>query len=150
MLFARTLSTGFLALLLLSLPAAAYETVQVTGRRHHQGKLTYQGEIATKKIVVTKDNEVCGAIREEPLIVVGPDKGCRTRSSTSRTFQKGKAPQPAAKKPEISNHKCQFEPHVQAVRWDRSSSSTPTPSCTTRTASSASRPSSTKRCRRRG
>jgi hypothetical protein len=115
--FARSIPT-ILALLvpaLLSLPARAYETVQVTDGGTIKGKLTYQGEIATKKIVVTKDNEVCGAIREEPLIVVGPDKGVQDAIVYLKDVQKGKAPQPAAKKPEISNHKCQFEPHVQAV-----------------------------------
>jgi hypothetical protein len=99
--FARTLSTGFLALLLLSLPASAYEAVQVTDGGTIKGKLTYQGEIATKKIVVTKDNEVCGAIREEPLIVVGPDKGVQDAIVYLKDVQKGKA--------------IQFEPHVQAV-----------------------------------
>jgi hypothetical protein len=115
--FARSIST-ILALLvpaLLSLPARAYETVQVTDGGTIKGKLTYQGEIATKKIVVTKDNEVCGAIREEPLIVVGPDKGVQDAIVYLKDVQKGKAIQAPAKKPEIENLKCQFEPHVQAV-----------------------------------
>jgi len=113
--FARSISTLFLALLLLSLPASAYEAVQVTDGGTIKGKLTYQGEIATKKIVVTKDNEVCGAIREEPLIVVGPDKGVQDAIVYLKDVQKGKAIEQPAKKPEIDNHKCQFEPHVQAV-----------------------------------
>ena len=89
--FARSISTLFLALLLLSIPASAYEAVQVTDGGTIQGKLTYQGEIATKKIVVTKDNEVCGAIREEPLIVVGPDKGVQDAIVYLKDVQKGKA-----------------------------------------------------------
>jgi hypothetical protein len=118
MLFARKISTLFLALLatpLLSLPAAAYEAVQVTDGGTIKGKLVYQGEIATKKIIPTKDNEVCGAIREEPLIVVGPDKGVQDAVVYLKEIQKGKALQKPAKNPEINNIKCQFEPHVQAV-----------------------------------
>ncbi len=104
-----------LASVLCPVPAPAYEAVQVTDGGTIKGKLTYQGEIATKKIIVTKDNEVCGAIREEPLIVVGPDKGVQDAIVYLKDVQKGKAIQQPANKPEIDNHKCQFEPHVQAV-----------------------------------
>jgi Polysaccharide lyase family 4, domain II len=118
MLLARKISTLFVAVLglaLLSLPAAAYEAVQVTDGGTIKGKLVYQGEIATKKIIPTKDNEVCGAIREDPLIVVGPDKGVQDAVVYLKEVQKGAALQKPAKTPEINNHKCQFEPHVQAI-----------------------------------
>jgi polysaccharide lyase family 4-like protein len=117
MLFARNISTLSLAILaLLSLPsAAAYEAVQVTDGGIIKGKVLYQGQIATKKILPTKDSEVCGEMREEPLIVVGPDKGVQDVVVYLKDVQKGKEPGKPAKKPEINNHKCQFEPHVQAV-----------------------------------
>jgi hypothetical protein len=111
--FVRSVSTLLLAVV--SLPAAAYEAVQVTDGGTVKGKLIYQGEVATKKIIPTKDNEVCGAIREDPLILVGPDKGVQDAIVYLKDVQKGKAPGKPAKPPEINNHNCQFEPHVQAV-----------------------------------
>ena len=111
--FARSVSTLLLAVV--SLPAAAYEAVQVTDGGTVKGKLIYQGEVATKKIIPTKDNEVCGAIREDPLILVGPDKGVQDAIVYLKDVQKGKALGKPAKPPEINNHNCQFEPHVQAA-----------------------------------
>jgi hypothetical protein len=119
MLFARNISTLFIAVLaplLLPLPAAAaYEEVQVTDGGTIKGKVVYQGAPATKKIIPTKDSEVCGAMREEPLIVVGPDKGVQDTVVYLKDVQKGKAAGKPAKKPEINNLNCNFEPHVQAV-----------------------------------
>jgi len=100
---------------LLALPAAAYEAVQVSDGGSIKGKVLYQGEIATKKIIPTKDAETCGAMREEPLIVVGSDKGVQDAVVYLKEVQKGAALPNPAKKPEINNHNCQFEPHVQAI-----------------------------------
>ena len=100
---------------LLALPAAAYEAVQVSDGGSIKGKVLYQGEIATKKIIPTKDAETCGAMREEPLIVVGSDKGVQDAVVYLKEVQKGAALPNPAKKPEINNHNCQFEPHVVAI-----------------------------------
>jgi len=100
---------------LVALPAAAYEAVQVSDGGSIKGKVLYQGEIATKKIIPTKDAETCGAMREEPLIVVGSDKGVQDAVVYLKEVQKGAALANPAKKPEINNHNCQFEPHVQAI-----------------------------------
>jgi len=105
----------FLALALLSLPSAGYEAAQVADGGTIKGKVVYQGEIATRKVIPTKDAEVCGGIREEPLIVVGPDKGVQDALVYLKDVQKGKAPVKPAKAPEVNNHNCQFEPHVQAL-----------------------------------
>ncbi len=104
-----------LASVLCPVPAPAYEAVQVTDGGTIKGKVLYQGEIATKKIIPTKDSEVCGDIREDPLIVVGPDKGVQDVIVYLKDVQKGNPLAKPAKKPEINNHKCQFEPHVQGV-----------------------------------
>jgi Polysaccharide lyase family 4, domain II len=118
MLFARGISPLFLVALtptLLSLPAAAYEAVQVTEGGTINGKVVYQGDIATRKIVPTKDMETCGGIREEPLIVVGTDKGVQGAVVYLKDVQKGKAIAKPPKNPEINNLNCQFDPHVQAA-----------------------------------
>jgi polysaccharide lyase family 4-like protein len=116
--FRRSISPLFLAALiptLLSLPAAAYEAVQVTEGGTVNGKVLYQGDITTRKIVPTKDMETCGGIREEPLIVVGSDKGVQGAVVYLKDVQKGKAIAKPPKNPEINNLNCQFDPHVQAA-----------------------------------
>jgi len=98
-----------------SMPASAYEAGQVTDGGTIRGKVVYQGEVGTRKIVPTKDPEVCGGIREEPLIVVGPDKGVQDVVVFLKDIQKGKALAKPAADPVINNHNCNFEPHVQAI-----------------------------------
>jgi polysaccharide lyase family 4-like protein len=117
MLFSRSISPMFLTALttLLSLPATAYEAVQVTEGGTINGKVVYQGEITTRKIVPTKDMETCGGIREDPLIVVGTDKGVQGAVVYLKDIQKGKGLAKPPKNPEINNLNCQFDPHVQAV-----------------------------------
>ncbi len=115
---ARRVITRFAAVLapaLVSVPAAAYQAVQVTDGGTIKGRVVYQGEIATKKVVPTKDREVCGEIRDDPLIVVGPDKGVQDAVVYLKDIQKGKAAPKPARSPQIDNVKCRFVPHVQAV-----------------------------------
>jgi len=107
--------TVMLVALLVALPAAAYEAGQVTDGGTIKGKVVYQGEVGTRKVVPTKDPEVCGGIREEPLILVGPDKGVQDVVVYLKDIQKGKPLAKAAAEPAINNHKCNFEPHVQAI-----------------------------------
>ena len=67
-----------------------------------------------KKIIPSKDQATCGEMREEPEIVVGPDKGVQDAVVYLKDVAKGKALEKPAKKPELVNHKCTFVPHVQA------------------------------------
>jgi hypothetical protein len=96
------------------LRAAAYEVVTVSDGGTIKGKVTYQGSVPTRKIIPTKDQETCGATREEPEIVVGADKGVQDAVVYLKGVEKGKALEKPAKKPEIVNLKCNFVPHVQA------------------------------------
>src|SRR5438874_12217176 len=98
-----------------SMPASAYEAGQVTDGGTDKGKVVYQGEVGTRKVVPTKDPEVCGGIREEPLILVGPDKGVQDVVVHLKDIQKGKPLAKAAAEPAINNHKCNFEPLVPAI-----------------------------------
>ena len=58
----------------------------------------------TRKIIPNKDVEVCGGIREEPLIEVGPDKGVKNAVVYLVDVAKGKAwPAEPSKPPELDN-----------------------------------------------
>jgi hypothetical protein len=103
------------AVIAVPLHAAAYEVVPVADGGTIKGKVIYQGSVPTKKIVPTKDQATCGQVRDEPEIVVGPDKGVKDAVVYLKGVQKGKALEKPAQKPTIDNVKCNFEPHVQAV-----------------------------------
>lgn len=95
-------------------PAFAYDEAPVTSGGTIKGKVTYTGSIPTRKVIPTKDQQVCGGIRDEPLIIRGPGNGVRHAVAYLKNVDKGKKwnrPQKA----EIVNTKCQFEPHMQAL-----------------------------------
>lgn len=94
---------------------SAYETIDVKDGGTIAGKVVYRGEIGSKKIIPTKDREVCGEIREEPLVVVGTDKGVLDAVVYLKDVARGKALAKPAQKPQIDNVDCQFVPHVQGV-----------------------------------
>jgi plastocyanin len=94
----------------------AYEVVPVAGGGKIEGKVVFRSDVPTKKIIVTKDREVCGGVRDEPVMLVGPDKGVQDVVVYLKEVQKGKAWGPPAKAPAIDNVKCRFEPTVQVIR----------------------------------
>ena len=99
------------------MPAFAYDAGTVTGGGTIEGKVVFNGAVPTRKIIPNKDVEVCGGIREEPLIEVGPDKGVQNAVVYLVDVAKGKAwPADSSKTPELDNRKCRFEPDVQVIR----------------------------------
>jgi hypothetical protein len=100
---------------MVAMPALAYEAGTVTGGGTIEGKVVYNGPVPTRKIIPNKDVEVCGGIRDEPLVEVGPDKGVKDAAVYLVDVAKGKAWPPASKPPELDNIKCRFEPEVQVI-----------------------------------
>ena len=99
--------------------AAEYEAGAVQNGGTIKGKVVFRGNVPTKTVLPTKDKEVCGGPRKEPLVVAGPGGETKDVVVHLKEVAKGKAwPAGAgqAKKPEINNRKCIFEPHVQVVR----------------------------------
>lgn len=96
-------------------PALAYEVGTVSGGGTIEGTIVFNGTPGTRKIVPTKDVEICGEPREEALIEVGPDKGVKDAVVYLVGVNSGKAWPPAGKKPELNNQKCRFEPSVQVI-----------------------------------
>ena len=103
-------------LTLLGAAALSYDVVTVAGGGAIEGKVVFQGAVPVKKIIPTKDKEVCGAPRNEPQIHVGPDKGVQDAVVYLKAVAKGKAWGKQDKTPELDNEKCRFEPAVQVIR----------------------------------
>ncbi len=95
--------------------ARAYEEMQVTNGGTIKGKVVYNGVVPVRKIIPTKDQEVCGGIRDEQQVIVGPDSGVTNAIVYLKEVQKGKRWDKPKKTPVLNNHKCNFEPHVQVI-----------------------------------
>jgi hypothetical protein len=98
-------------------PASPYEAVSVADGGSIKGKVIFNGAPPPRrKIVPTKDREVCGSgVREVDLITVGPDKGVDEAIVYLKKVEKGKPWPKPARPPEIDNVKCDFRPHVQVM-----------------------------------
>jgi hypothetical protein len=98
-------------------PAFGYDEATVTGGGSVEGQIVYKGPVQTRKIIPNKDVEVCGGIRDEPLIQVGPNQAVENAVVYLADVAKGKAwPAETSKPAELDNLKCRFVPEVQVIR----------------------------------
>lgn len=100
-------------------PAQAYEEGSVDNGGTIEGKLTYQGRVPMRTIIPTKDEDVCGGMREVPKIRLSDDGGVQDAVVYLAGIEKGKswsADADQAETPAIDNVECRFEPHVQVIR----------------------------------
>jgi len=67
-----------------------------------------------KKIVITKDVEVCGKERNSEALILGSGKGIANAVVTVKGVV-GKKLEPAAKNMEFVTQKCVFQPHVMLI-----------------------------------
>lgn len=102
--------------MVLAVTALAYEETVVADGGSISGKVLYNGSIPTKKVIPTKDGEVCGGIRDQALINVGPDKGVEGAVAYLKGVTAGKAWPEPEKTPVLDQAKCKFTPHVQVIR----------------------------------
>jgi hypothetical protein len=102
--------------LLISSGAWAYEGGAVSSGGTIKGKVTYAGSVPMRKIIPTKDQEVCGGIRDVPQVIVGPDNGVADAIVYIKNVQKGKQWDKPKKTPTLNNHNCNFEPHIQVMQ----------------------------------
>ena len=93
----------------------AYEEGSVSGGGTIKGKVTFKGEVPMRKIIPTKDMEVCGGIREDPQIILGPGGGVEDAIVYLKDVQKGKKWIKPAKTPVLNNKDCRFHPPVQVI-----------------------------------
>jgi hypothetical protein len=96
---------------------AAYETVAVADGGTVRGKVLFPGAPPPKKkIIPTKDREVCGSgVREVDLIVLGPDQAVQEAVVYLKNVPRGKGWDKSPAVPHIDNVKCDFKPHVQVI-----------------------------------
>jgi hypothetical protein len=95
--------------------AQAYDVSPVSGGGSIEGTVFYRGNVPMKKILPTKDVEVCGAPREDPMIRVGADQAVESAVVYLVDVAAGKDwPAPGAT-PKLDNVKCRFEPEVQVI-----------------------------------
>ena len=100
--------------------AAKYQEEEVSGGGAIQGKVVYHGPVKTRTVLPTKDKNVCGGIRKEPLVVVGEDGAVRDSVVFLKDVAAGKPwPEATAARPVLDQEKCRFEPHVQVARRGR-------------------------------
>lgn len=104
------------AILLATPPAYAYEVVAVGNGAAIEGKVIFKGAVPVRKIIPTKDREVCGAPRDEPEVLVGPGDAVQDAVVYLKAVAKGKAWGKPDKTPVLDNRDCRFEPAVQVVR----------------------------------
>lgn len=114
--FAPTVALVALSFLSIQPDAVAYTEAAVSGGGSITGKIVFNGAVPTKKIIPTKDTEVCGGPREDALIQVGPDKGVQYAVVQLVDVATGKAWPAAAKPPELDQVKCVFAPNIQVIR----------------------------------
>ncbi len=94
----------------------AYQATTVADGGTIKGKVVFQGAPPPMKTIIpTKDQEVCGGIREEPQIILSEDQGLQDAVAYLKEVESGKAWEQSAQTPELTNRKCNFVPHVQVV-----------------------------------
>jgi hypothetical protein len=96
--------------------AFSYDVVTVAGGGKIEGKVVYQGSVPVRKIIPTKDKDICGGPRDEPQVLVGADKGVQDAVIYLKEVAKGKAWGKLDKTPVLDNKHCQFDPSVQVIR----------------------------------
>src|SRR5262249_44111718 len=94
----------------------AYQEGPVSGGGSIAGKIAFDGTPPTRKVIPTKDVDVCGRPYDETLIQVGPDNGVQNAVVYLVDVAKGKAWPAQAQPAHIDNVKCKFDPNVQVVR----------------------------------
>jgi plastocyanin len=104
------------AAMTVSAQTPAYQEGPVAGGGSITGKIVFSGSPGTRKVIPTKDLEVCGGAYEETLIQVGSDKGVQSAVVYLADITKGKAWPAQVKPPEIDNQKCKFVPNIQVIR----------------------------------
>jgi plastocyanin len=99
-----------------SISANAYEVAPVSSGGKIKGTIIFNGEPPTRTVIPTKDQDVCGQARKDPIVRVGANKGVHEAVVVIQGIAKGKAWPAAGKKPQLDNKSCRFIPGVQVMQ----------------------------------
>jgi len=105
---------GGLAALGASQPGSAYEVAEVGDGGTIKGKIVYKGDVPVRTVVPTKDQQICGGVREEPEITVAADGGVGDAIVYLKGVERGKG-WPESATPVLENKGCIFQPAIQAI-----------------------------------
>ena len=114
----RLLFGGLVAALATAMPivpAHSYEVGAVEGGGSIEGTVVYRGNVPMKKIIPTKDTEVCGVPREDPLIRVSADQAVESAVVYLVEVASGKDWPAPGQKPVLDQKGCRFIPEVGVV-----------------------------------
>ena len=99
-----------------ALPVRAYEVVAVRDGGKIEGKVVFrESRPRAKKIIPTKNAEVCGEIREEPQIALAGDGGVQDAVVYLKEVGAGKAWGEHSKHAVLDNVGCKYVPSIQVV-----------------------------------
>ncbi len=93
----------------------AYQEIVVSDGGTIKGKVVYHGAIPERQVIPTKNVDVCGKMRMDPMIARGHDDSVKDAIVYLERIDKGKPLPKVAKEPELNNRKCRFVPDVQVV-----------------------------------
>lgn len=95
--------------------AAAYEVVGVSAGARIEGRVLFNGTVPVRKVIPTKDREVCGGPRDEPQVRMGAGNGVQDAVVYLKAVARGKAWQ-TAPTPVLDQERCVFLPAVQVIQ----------------------------------
>ena len=99
-----------------AVPVSAYKEVTVSNGGTIEGKVVFNGRVPKRTIIPTKDKSVCGGMRKEPKILVGPNKGVQEGIVYLKKVKKGKPWSKQEADPVLDQKGCRFVPSVQIIR----------------------------------
>lgn len=95
--------------------AAAYQEAAISDGGAIKGTVVFNGAVPMRKIIPTKDPEVCGGVRDEPQITLGSGNKVADAVAYLKGVTKGKKWERPKNTPEIVNKDCRFHPRVQVI-----------------------------------
>jgi len=97
-------------------PARAYDVIAVSDGGTIAGKVVFKdAPPKARKVIPTKNSDVCGSIREEQEIALGGDGSVQDAVVYLKGVKAGKAWDEATKHALLDNKGCMYVPRIQAV-----------------------------------
>jgi plastocyanin len=93
-----------------------YQEIEVSNGSAIEGKVMYHGRVPMRTIIPTKNQDICGGMREDPEILVGAGGGVQDAVVYLEDIDQGKAWEKQTETPQIDNKNCRFKPYIQVIQ----------------------------------